>query len=238
MSHRSESPSSLQAAHFATEATTAALKSVETDHVARVAHFIRPGQLVADLGSNDGAVADLLSQRKARVIACDFPEVIAHAHRNYPSLACAGFDASGRFPFADRSLDAISACEIIEHIVDDVGFLKECLRVLKPGGNLVLSTPNIAFIRDRIWLLRGYYQDNPMHVHLYTFDNLHERVLRVGFATCHMEGYTYNLTHEGFWGNFRRHWREISLQNALWFLIENLLPRNFRAGIVLCATKR
>lgn len=53
-------------------------------------------------------------------------------------------DARARFPFADNSVDLIHSEHLIEHITFDDGrrMLSECIRILRPGGRLRLSTPD------------------------------------------------------------------------------------------------
>jgi SAM-dependent methyltransferase len=62
-------------------------------------------------------------------------------------------------PFAQRfteRFDAISACEVIEHLNDPRHFLNECWTLLADGGTIVVSTPNIGFFEGRIkFLLTG-----------------------------------------------------------------------------------
>lgn len=60
------------------------------------------------------------------------------------------------FPFADQSFDIILCCEIIEHLIMDPSFmLAEIHRLLKPGGYLLLTTPNIASLKNVLTLLQG-----------------------------------------------------------------------------------
>jgi ubiquinone/menaquinone biosynthesis C-methylase UbiE len=66
-------------------------------------------------------------------------------------------------PFEDRFFDSIFAGEVIEHLYDTDHFLDEIYRVLKPGGILVITTPNLASIHNRVALLFGY-QPFPMGV--------------------------------------------------------------------------
>ncbi|MFN2468620.1 MAG: class I SAM-dependent methyltransferase [Gaiellaceae bacterium] len=64
-----------------------------------------------------------------------------------------------RLPFADASADVVLAGEILEHVVDTEGFLREIGRVLAAGGAVSLSTPNILWWKHRLSLLAGRYPD-------------------------------------------------------------------------------
>lgn len=59
------------------------------------------------------------------------------------------------FPFKNESFDALIAGEIIEHLLDTEYFLRECLRILKKGGFVVLTTPNLCSLKNLIRMLWG-----------------------------------------------------------------------------------
>ncbi len=61
----------------------------------------------------------------------------------------------GHCPLPDNSYDLIVAGEIVEHLFDTDGFARELYRILKPGGTLIISTPNLASWYNRLRLLRG-----------------------------------------------------------------------------------
>jgi hypothetical protein len=62
------------------------------------------------------------------------------------------FDAErDPFPYADETFDTVLCCELIEHLVSEIN------RVLKPGGHLVLTTPNIVSARAISAILLGYH---------------------------------------------------------------------------------
>jgi SAM-dependent methyltransferase len=69
-----------------------------------------------------------------------------------PDICC---DFSKKIPLDDESVDIILAGEIIEHMLNPYRFIKECSRVLKVGGQIIISTPNICSIKNRIKVLLG-----------------------------------------------------------------------------------
>jgi 2-polyprenyl-3-methyl-5-hydroxy-6-metoxy-1,4-benzoquinol methylase len=64
--------------------------------------------------------------------------------------AFARADLDAPFPWADQSFDAAFSTEGIEHLENHFSFLREMCRILKPGGVLVLTTPNITALRSRV----------------------------------------------------------------------------------------
>lgn len=72
-------------------------------------------------------------------------------------------------PLASNAFDLIVAMDIIEHIFDTRRFLTECYRVLKPHGRLIVTTPNLATLQDRLRFLLGRAprQCSPLHEYLH-----------------------------------------------------------------------
>ena len=103
-----------------------------------------------------------------------------------------------RLPFESESADVVLAGEILEHIVDTAGFLSEILRLLAPGGAVVLSTPNILWWKHRLALLAGRYPDaldyriqygaDLGHVRLFGPDQLRSLLVEVGFVDVAVVG--------------------------------------------------
>ena len=60
----------------------------------------------------------------------------------------------------DSSVDIILLCEVIEHIYNPDKVLEECNRILKPGGKIVITTPNLVSWYNRILLLLGFFPAN------------------------------------------------------------------------------
>ncbi|HET8680480.1 MAG TPA: methyltransferase domain-containing protein [Micromonosporaceae bacterium] len=98
-----------------------------------------------------------------------------HDRGRHPAVC---FDATRPFPFTDRSLAAVLMGELVEHVYYPEEMLREVHRVLSPGGILVLTTPNLATLQDRLFFLAGGAprQVDPLHPHLF----LHIRPFTVG----------------------------------------------------------
>lgn len=91
----------------------------------------------------------------------DFPpefEIIRHRpeYDERHTLTCQNFNVErDRFPYPDASFDVILCCEILEHLVaDPTHMLVEIHRILKPGGSVLITTPNVLVLRNVNMLLR------------------------------------------------------------------------------------
>jgi len=69
------------------------------------------------------------------------------------------FDAEkDRYPYPDAHYTTVLCCELLEHLFSDpMHLMSEINRVLKPGGHLVLTTPNLAGLRGIAAILQGYH---------------------------------------------------------------------------------
>jgi ubiquinone/menaquinone biosynthesis C-methylase UbiE len=115
-----------------------------------------PGDRVLDIGSAWGfnvMALELLGMLAVGVdrVPYQFPVGQGIATHNAVAFQVAGADASA-LPFPDASFDRITMVETFEHIFDEdrPRALAECRRVLRPGGTMVLSTPNHASAVERV----------------------------------------------------------------------------------------
>jgi 2-polyprenyl-3-methyl-5-hydroxy-6-metoxy-1,4-benzoquinol methylase len=85
--------------------------------------------------------------------------------------------------FSDNLFDAITMNHVIEHVHDPVALIRECLRILKPGGRLVLATPNIRCFGHKKFGRNWSHLQSPSHLHLFTKKSLKECAARAGFQS-------------------------------------------------------
>lgn len=212
-------------------------RSINSDRVKKALVYVEKGMTVLDLGCNDGAITKRMEEIGAHVVGADLPRVAEIARKSFPGLTLVSCDLSSPLPIRAESCDLVLALELIEHILDAKALLLECHRVLKKRGRLVLSTPNVAFVRDRVWLLLGKYDDGDTHIHHFTFKSLEALVTTCGFSVLERKGYIYDQGSGNFFRDLWLHFRYHGWQNPLWFALERVLPRNFKAGIILVAQK-
>lgn len=100
-----------------------------------------------------------------------------------------GPDADWKPYKGDGKIDTITALDFIEHIVDPENFARECYRLLKPGGEVFINTPNIQFWRHIETLIAGRMPhtsgDRDVyhggHLAFFTYDDLCDIFSTAGF---------------------------------------------------------
>lgn len=120
---------------------------------------VKPGERILDVGCGNARDMSRILESGGQVVGVDISEGMVEAARQ--ELECVG--KSGMtlqvgdvtcLDFPDAYFDKVLCSEVIEHIPDASQALREIYRVLRPGGSLVLSTPNKAswYGLDRYWI--------------------------------------------------------------------------------------
>ncbi len=118
-----------------------------------------------DIGCGIGSESKLLAREERTVIGLDYDIATARLARTEIDGVVCG-DAR-ELPFRTNSLDWVSSSHIIEHFTDPERHVAEIARVLRPGGRLVVLTPNAPADFE-----------NPFHVHLFSLDTFGELLSR------------------------------------------------------------
>ncbi len=110
--------------------------------VADLARDLAPARLL-DAGCGEGYGAELLRRKLgAAVHAVDYDlPTLTHVRRTYPGIPCLQGNLV-RQALRDASYDVVVSMQTVEHLWDQPAFVAECARVVRPGGTVVISTPN------------------------------------------------------------------------------------------------
>jgi len=120
---------------------------------------IQPNEVVVDLGCGVGDYTVQAARYTDRVAGYD--RDVKEALNKYSGIQFFDHDFDKPIPLPDCSVDKLISINVIEHLLDWDLFLKECQRVLKPGGKIALSTAN------RDFLLHDFHFDKT-HLHEWT----------------------------------------------------------------------
>ncbi|HEX3590900.1 MAG TPA: class I SAM-dependent methyltransferase [Pseudonocardiaceae bacterium] len=133
------------------------------------------GALVLDAGCGEGYGAAMLAELAATVVGADYDAAsVAHVQAHYPAVRPLRTNLVV-LPVRSGTVDVVANCQVIEHLWDQAAFLAECHRVLRPGGSLLVTTPNrLTFSPGRDTPL------NPFHTRELAADELVDLVRAAG----------------------------------------------------------
>ncbi|MGB9628916.1 MAG: class I SAM-dependent methyltransferase [Thermodesulfobacteriota bacterium] len=151
-----------------------------------------------DAGAGPGVLSKRLKEAGFDVVATDINPFLF----SVPEIRCEKADLNQNLPFPDESFDYILCSNTIEHLEDPYQFVRECYRILKERGKLLITTPNILNLKSRMAnLFVGFnlFKGRPSnevdsyqggdHIHLATYYelriNLHRNGFRILEATTH-----------------------------------------------------
>ncbi|MGP4014656.1 class I SAM-dependent methyltransferase [Saccharopolyspora sp. 5N708] len=178
--------------------------SIATDYLAEDHHRTRQSRMidlvrrtapqrgaaprVLEVGAGAPNLARALRDLGYRVTVSD-ADVRALAELVPPDIDTLSFDVTEPWPSFASKFDVVVAGELIEHLFDPMSFLDSCRNALATGGLLVLSTPNLAAVQDRLRFLFGA---SPRHI-----DPTHP-YLRLHIRPFTMDRLDACLRHSGF----------------------------------------
>ncbi len=155
------------------------------EHLVQLVQQLLPAGRVLDLGCGDGLFTHLFARLGLEAIGMD-PEQIAidqaqqrTAGESYPAAPPSYVCTEGQgdvLPLPDRSVHLVTLLDVIEHLENPVGLLREVKRIMKPGGGVLISTPEWQF---------GGSSDPVYHGFEYTEEELVRQVEACGFECMH-----------------------------------------------------
>ena len=171
---------------------------------------LKTGDKILDLGCGFGRHAFEAARRGANVVALDagrdevegvaatFAAMVEAGELSTENLHVASVQGDAlALPFPDGTFDRVICSEVLEHIPNDVGAMRELARVLRPGGTMAITVPR--FGPELInWALSDAYHNVPGgHIRIFRKSQLKKRLTSVGMqVTGHH--YAHGL-HSPYW---------------------------------------
>lgn len=145
------------------------------------------GADVVEAGSGEGYGAAMLRDAGARtVVALEYDDAaVGHAADAYPHVRTVRANLAA-LPLATASADVLVTLQVVEHLWDLRGFLLDCARVLRPGGLVVVTTPNRPEFSPG--LQRGEKPTNPFHVEELDDEQVDDLLRDAGFDDVEVHG--------------------------------------------------
>lgn len=156
----------------------------------QVVQLVGSGHDVLDVGCADGDVGRLLQETGNRVSGLDRDEEAAEkARADLERVVVADLDTSSLLDhFEAASFDVVVLADVLEHLREPERALREATELLREGGRLVLSVPNVAHGALRLALLQGRWTYTEAglldrtHLHFFTRTSLLQLLEGVGLA--------------------------------------------------------
>jgi 2-polyprenyl-3-methyl-5-hydroxy-6-metoxy-1,4-benzoquinol methylase len=153
------------------------------------------GGLLVDVGCGTGALRDFIGTRVDRYVGVDIVR-----YEDFPGGAeFLQVDLeTGRVPLPDGAADVVASVETIEHLENPRAFFRVLVRLVRPGGWLVVTTPNQLSLLSKLTLVVknqfNHFQDNNYPAHLTA---LLEVDLRRMAAECGLSEVAVDYTRRG-----------------------------------------
>ncbi len=162
---------------------------------ARVLRLVGEGTRVLELGCATGYMARALTARGCQVVGVEIDAEAAEAARAHCERVIVGdldrLDLQAEL--AGDSFDVVVAADVLEHLKDPVAVLGAVRPLLRPGGSVVASLPNVAHGSVRLALLTGRFEYRPKglldatHLRFFTLATLEALFGAADFAIGHLE---------------------------------------------------
>ena len=113
------------------------------------------GKDILDVGCASGVLTKMIAQKGFKVHGIDVLETSIEIAREFNSTPNASFEVRDilKQPFPENSFDCITFLETIEHVENPSSYLREFHRILRPGGCVILSTPNATSLKNILYAL-------------------------------------------------------------------------------------
>jgi len=151
-----------------------------SDERVRFLHAVADGRLL-DVGCGSGESLLFMRGLGWQVEGIDFDErAVQVAAQRGLQVSCGTLEQKG---FPSANFHAVILNHVIEHLPDPVATLSECARILRPGGRLVLFTPNSSSLGHRFFKGEWRGLEPPRHLHIFSMQSMNRILELAGFQS-------------------------------------------------------
>jgi len=175
------------------------------------------GQLILDVGCGGGWAANYYKDKNNKLVSMDIAKKnVVNVLKNFPfdnhAAVCADVL---NLPFKDKSFDYIFSSEVIEHVPDPKLFIENLLRILKPGGKLIITCP----YNEKLEFHLCVHCNNltPKHAHLHSFN---ENNIKDFLPDKYKNTFQYQIFGNKYLPKLRTHILLKYLPYRLWKLVD------------------
>lgn len=200
--------------------------------------YIKPNTVVLDFGCSTGYFGEYLKKNKnCTVYGVEISDDILQAKKVLDGVY--SFDLDGDWPeeVFERKYDSLFYGDVLEHLKDPAAALRKSASLLKSGGKIFVSVPNIAHISTRLELLSGNFEYEPMgildttHLKYFTLHSFSDMAKSAGYEVLATD-YTLN---EYPTDTINKMLNDLGLtaSNKFWEIIDSVEARAFQYKFVL-----
>lgn len=138
------------------------------------------GQRLLDIGAGNGEYLKLMKTLGWEVEGTETDlGAIEYASSTFGIKMHFGFVTNLKLP--TDSFDVITMNHVIEHVYDPLAVMQECRRLLRPGGRLVILTPNSSSLGHRWFKSNWRGLEVPRHMHVFSIENFQQLAKKANF---------------------------------------------------------
>ncbi len=194
------------------DADKEAMRPVFERYLDMCAAYGKSGGTLLDVGAATGFFLNIASKRGFKVFGVEMSEFAAGIGRKAGLDVRQGSLREVKFPA--EFFDIVTMFDVLEHMADPFAELQEVGRILKPGGLLVVNTPNGESFVGKVLKTKWYFIIPPEHLYYFSAKNLKKYLEKIGFEVVYSGtiGKSFSLS---YMFNILYNWQKVSLWKKL-----------------------